>query len=183
MVDFGTGSGCILLAALSEFPNAIGLGTDRDAEAIAVAADNARRLGLAERARFSVGNWTEGIEGPFDVILANPPYVEDEALPDLAIEVIGYEPRLALSGGADGLDGYRAIIPEFPTASGALRYRHRRIRTPPGASNHGDGVGRWDDRCDQARSCWTRARGFVDDIGGELGRLVKKRLGKPFRTV
>lgn len=114
LVDFGTGSGCILLAALSEFANATGLGIDRDAEAVAVAADNARQLGLAERARFAVGNWTEGIEGPFDVILANPPYVEDEALPDLAIEVIGYEPRLALSGGADGLDGYRAIIPELP---------------------------------------------------------------------
>ncbi len=114
LLDLGTGSGCILLATMSELPAAIGLGVDVDAGAVAVAGENAQRLGLADRARFTTGSWADGIVGPFDVILANPPYVEEEALPDLPIEVIGYEPRIALSGGAGGIDGYRAIIPELP---------------------------------------------------------------------
>jgi release factor glutamine methyltransferase len=114
LLDLGTGSGCILLAVLSELPWATGLGVDRDQGAIAVATENAERLRLDHRARFVTGNWAEGIVGPFDAILANPPYVEDEALLDLPVEVIGFEPRLALSGGSDGLDGYRAIVPELP---------------------------------------------------------------------
>jgi release factor glutamine methyltransferase len=114
LLDLGTGSGCILLALLSELPAATGLGTDRGEGAVVTAAENAERLGLAGRARFAAGNWADGIDGPFDAILANPPYVEDEALPALPVEVIGHDPRLALSGGADGIEPYRAIIPELP---------------------------------------------------------------------
>lgn len=114
LLDLGTGSGCILLALLSELPRAAGTGVDRSADAVATAAANADRLGLGGRAHFVAGDWTNGIDGPFDAILANPPYVEGDDLPELPIEVIGHDPRLALDGGADGLDGYRAIIPELP---------------------------------------------------------------------
>lgn len=114
ILDLGTGSGCILLAALSELPGAFGIGVDRDEEAVATATKNAERLGLSGRARFVAGDWAAAIRGPFDVILANPPYVEEEALPALPTEVIGYDPRLALAGGADGIDPYRAIVPDLP---------------------------------------------------------------------
>lgn len=113
VLDLGTGSGCILLAVLSELPGALGLGVDCNADAVATARENAVRLGLAGRTEIVAGNWTEGIEGPFDVILANPPYVEEEALPDLPVEVIGYDPRVALSGGPNGLEAYGKIIPEL----------------------------------------------------------------------
>ena len=121
LLDLGTGSGCILLAMLSELPDATGLGVDCDEDAVAMASENAQRLGLAERASFVVGNWTENIARPFDVILANPPYIEDGALSGLPIEVVGFDPRAALAGGHDGLDSYRQIIPTLPallTATG-----------------------------------------------------------------
>ncbi len=114
ILDLGTGSGCILLALLSELPEAAGIGIDRSPEAAATAAENARRLGLSGRARFVAGDWTLPLGGRHDAIVANPPYVEDEALPALPTAVIGYDPRLALSGGADGIAAYRAIIPELP---------------------------------------------------------------------
>ena len=114
LLDLGTGSGCILLAVLSELPNASGLGIDRSEDAVATAAFNAERLGLSGRASFRTGDWTNGIDGPFDGILSNPPYVEEDGLPELPVEVIGHDPRLALSGGADGIDGHRAIIPALP---------------------------------------------------------------------
>ncbi len=111
VLDLGTGSGCLLLALLAELPNATGLGVDASAGAIAAATENARRLGLAGRARLAVGDWTRGIEGRFDAIVANPPYIETGAIEALAPEVRGWDPRAALDGGADGLDAYRAIVP------------------------------------------------------------------------
>ena len=114
VLDLGTGSGCILLALLSELPNAFGIGVDRAEGAVVTAAENARRLGLADRARFVAGDWAEAIGGRFDAILANPPYVEEEALPELPVEVIGFDPRLALAGGSHGIDGHKAIIPALP---------------------------------------------------------------------
>ena len=114
VLDLGTGSGCIVLALLSELPRATGLGVDRQDEALFTATDNARRLGLLDRVRFAAGDWATAVRGRFDVILANPPYVEEDALPGLPTEVIGFDPRVALAGGADGLDPYRAIIPDVP---------------------------------------------------------------------
>ena len=114
LLDLGTGSGCILLALLSELPAAVGVGVDRSTDAVNTAAANAERFGLGDRARFVAGNWADGLAGPFDAILANPPYVEGADLPDLPIEVIGHDPRLALDGGPDGLGAYREIIPELP---------------------------------------------------------------------
>lgn len=110
VLDLGTGSGALLLAALSEWPAATGLGIDRSASALAVAADNAARLGLASRAAFALGNWAEGVDERFDLLLCNPPYVPDgtKLMPD----VEGFEPAGALYGGADGLDPYRLLLPE-----------------------------------------------------------------------
>jgi release factor glutamine methyltransferase len=114
ILDLGTGSGCILLALLSELPRAVGIGVDLAFGAAATARENAIRLGLAGRARFVAGDWTRPIAARFDVIVANPPYVDSGALPTLPREVIGFDPRLSLDGGGDGLVPYRSIVPELP---------------------------------------------------------------------
>lgn len=111
VLDLGTGSGCLLLAVLHERPRGWGVGVDRSAAAAEVAADNARRLGLADRAAFVVGDWTAPLAGAFDVILANPPYVGTGERLDR--EVAAYEPATALFAGADGLDDYRRIVPRL----------------------------------------------------------------------
>lgn len=112
VLDFGTGSGCLLLAALSEYPNAAGLGIDKANEAVAAARDNAEALGLGERADIRAGDWGEGVEGHFDVILSNPPYIEADVVPTLMPEVARHDPLLALAGGADGLEAYRRLLPD-----------------------------------------------------------------------
>jgi len=110
IVDLGTGPGTLLLAALAEWPDARGLGVDASEEALAYARANAARLGMAERAEFRAGNWAEGIDARFDLVLANPPYVEDRAA--LIPGVVDWEPALALFGGTDGLDHYRTLAPQ-----------------------------------------------------------------------
>ncbi|MDE2340187.1 MAG: peptide chain release factor N(5)-glutamine methyltransferase [Alphaproteobacteria bacterium] len=112
IVDLGTGSGALLLAALSEWPEAHGLGVDASEAALGVARGNAEALGLAERACFQPGDWCAGLEGRFDLILCNPPYVENGAA--LAPDVRDHEPHSALFAGADGLDDYRRLIPQLP---------------------------------------------------------------------
>lgn len=111
LVDFGTGTGCLLLALLSELPAAEGTGIDIDAAALDVARDNAALLGLASRTRFVQGEWGRSLAGPFDIVVSNPPYIRSGDLAALAPE-LRYEPRLALDGGADGLAAYRALIPD-----------------------------------------------------------------------
>jgi release factor glutamine methyltransferase len=123
ILDLGTGSGCLLLALLSELPHAWGVGVDLSAAALAVARDNAEALGLARRACFAVGDWGGGLGGGFDLVVANPPYVSDAELATLAPEIVRFEPRLALAGGADGLAAYRAIAPQL-----------RRLLVPGGAA-------------------------------------------------
>jgi release factor glutamine methyltransferase len=112
VLDLGTGSGALLLAALAQWPEATGLGVDASPVALAVAARNAEALGLAPRARFQSGDWGQGLSTRFDLILCNPPYVEAEA--DLAPEVRDHEPASALFAGPDGLDDYRRLIPQLP---------------------------------------------------------------------
>jgi release factor glutamine methyltransferase len=114
VLDLGTGTGCLLLAALVEFPAASGLGLDRIPEAAALARDNAARLGLGARARFAVADWAAPIAGRFDLVLSNPPYIESATIPALMPEVARHEPASALDGGADGLDAYRAIAAALP---------------------------------------------------------------------
>lgn len=112
VLDLGTGPGTLLLAVLAEWPGAYGLGIDASDEALTWARANAARLGLAGRAEFCSGDWAEGVAGQFDLILANPPYVEDKTA--LIPGVIDWEPGLALFGGADGLDHYRTLAPQLP---------------------------------------------------------------------
>ena len=109
VLDIGTGSGALLLALLFELPNAIGVGTDISAPALAVARTNAERNKLADRCVFVCCNMAAGLPGPFDLIVSNPPYIARGDLAALAPEVRDYDPSLALDGGKDGLDGYRAI--------------------------------------------------------------------------
>ena len=112
ILDLGTGSGCLLLALLSELPHASGLGVDRSAAALAIAESNALRLGLAGRAAFRVDDWGCDLTGPFDVIVSNPPYVARTAAESLAPEVRAFEPEEALFAGPDGLCAYRALAPD-----------------------------------------------------------------------
>ncbi len=113
LLDLGTGSGCLLLALLTELPNATGLGVDIAAGAVAAAHANACAAGLATRARFRTGDWGRGLDDAFDVIVANPPYIVDSAIDTLAPEVARFDPRCALRGGSDGLAAYRALAPDL----------------------------------------------------------------------
>ena len=131
ILDLGTGSGALLLAALTVFPQARGVGVDRSPAAVAVALGNARRTGLASRARFVVGHWGEALGQRFDLILANPPYVADgEALP---ADVGAFEPASALFAGPDGLASFRQILPDLPrllAAGGTALVEHGAAQQP-----------------------------------------------------
>lgn len=114
VLDLGVGTGCLLLSVLSEFPNATGIGIDLSPRAAAVARRNARSLGLADRAAFCAGRWADSLATRFDLVLSNPPYIASGDIAGLAPEVSKFEPRLALDGGPDGLDSYRAIAAQLP---------------------------------------------------------------------
>ena len=109
ILDIGTGSGALLLALLSELPNATGIGTDISAAALEVARGNAERNDMAARCTFIACDIATGLQGPFDLIVSNPPYVARGDIASLSPEVRDYDPTVALDGGTDGLDGYRAI--------------------------------------------------------------------------
>jgi len=111
ILDLGTGPGTLLLAALDEWPKAIGLGIDSSEEALYYAERNAQRLGMADRATFRPGDWADGIEATFDLILCNPPYVADDA--ETGPGVREYEPPEALFAGPEGLDAYRRLAPQI----------------------------------------------------------------------
>ena len=113
IVDLGTGTGCLLLALLSELPRATGIGTDISPAALRVARENADALGLAERTAFVASDWGDGLKGPVNLILSNPPYISEVDFGQLAPEVALYEPENALSGGPDGLEAYRRLAPRL----------------------------------------------------------------------
>jgi release factor glutamine methyltransferase len=116
VLDLGTGTGCLLLAALSEFPRAFGIGTDRITAAADLARRNAAALGFASRTAFLVADWAAPLTGGgFDLILSNPPYIPTADLAGLMPEVAIHEPASALDGGRDGLDAYRRIIAALPS--------------------------------------------------------------------
>jgi release factor glutamine methyltransferase len=112
IADLGTGTGAILLALLSELPDATGIGTDISEGALATAEDNAVQLGLAARASFIRCDYASELTGPFDLIVSNPPYVATGDIAGLAREVRDHDPLQALDGGPDGLAAYRALIPQ-----------------------------------------------------------------------
>lgn len=118
VLDLGTGTGCLLLAVLSERLAAFGIGVDLAPGAAALAAANARSLGLADRCAFLRGDWTTAIAARFDLVLSNPPYIPTADIPGLMAEVSLHEPASALDGGADGLDFYRRLVADL---AGLLR--------------------------------------------------------------
>lgn len=111
IADFGTGTGCLLLSLLTEFPNAHGLGVDISPAALAIAGKNAALHGLMDRAHFHHTSWGENVHGRYDIIVSNPPYIRESDMDELAPEVVEYEPHSALVAGKDGLDAYRALMP------------------------------------------------------------------------
>lgn len=133
VLDLGTGSGCLLLSLLSERPKAMGVGVDISSEALGIATRNADRLGLTARARFLRGDWGAAIDGSFDIIVCNPPYITKAEMSDLEPEVANFEPHLALDGGADGLSAYRRLLPEM-----------RRLLSPSGIGVVEIGIGQRD---------------------------------------
>ncbi len=113
VLDMGVGSGAILLSILADRPAARGLGTDVSAEALAVARENAALLDLNHRAAFMRTSWADGLgDESFEVVVSNPPYIASAEIETLDPEVRDHEPRLALDGGEDGLEAYRALVPE-----------------------------------------------------------------------
>jgi len=122
VLDLGTGSGCILLSVLAENLQASGVGTDLSQAALAIAQSNAAALQLEQRCQFLQAKWFAGVTGQFDLIVSNPPYISAAEFADLPPDVANFEPRIALAGGRDGLDAYRAI------ASDVARYLSPRGR-------------------------------------------------------
>jgi release factor glutamine methyltransferase len=116
ILDLGTGPGTLLLAALDVWRDATGLGVDVSRRALSYAAANARRLGSEARVQLKLGDWAEGLNEQFDLILCNPPYVADDA--ELGPGVREFEPDEALFAGQDGLDAYRRLAPELPRLLG-----------------------------------------------------------------
>ncbi len=161
VLDLGTGTGCLLLAVLAERPRAFGVGVDLVPGAAALAAGNAARNGLADRAAFLAGDWAASLSGRFDLILSNPPYIESAAIAGLMPEVARHEPRSALDGGADGLAAYRHLVAILPG-----------LLAPGGAAVLELGAGQW-----QAVEALARGAGLVPsacrtDLGGVERALV-----------
>jgi len=155
ILDLGTGTGCLMLAALTEFPDAWGLGVDRSAAAAMVARRNTQRLCLSDRATIMVGSWTEAIIGRFDLLLCNPPYIESADIAGLMPEVAVHEPHLALDGGADGLDPYRRLFPDL-----------HRCLAPGGVALFEFGAGQAAALLDLAGEAGLTIVGVRDDIAG-----------------
>jgi release factor glutamine methyltransferase len=159
VLDLGTGSGALLLAALAEWPEATGLGIDASAPAVEMARANALRLGLAGRAEIREGGWSAASDGSYDLVLCNPPYIApDEPLPP---DVVDYEPASALFAGVDGLDDYRAIAPL--------------LRLPPG------GIACFEIGASQAGlvSALFRARNFATHVVQDLAGLDRSVIVAP----
>ena len=113
ILDLGTGTGCLLLSVLSEYPQAQGTGIDASPDALGWVRRNAQKFGLADRCTLAAGNWGEDLSDRFDVILSNPPYIRTQDIASLAPDIRLYEPHAALDGGPDGLDAYRILAPEI----------------------------------------------------------------------
>jgi len=165
VLDLGTGTGCLLMAVLCELPRATGIGADISPAALAVARHNAARLGLTSRARFHEGDWGRSLDGRFDLILCNPPYIPSGEIAGLEPEVSEFEPRVALDGGPDGLDAYRAVMRDV-----------RRLLAPSGAAVMEFGLGQGDAVSQIVASGGLVAAGISRDLAGrERCVIVRKR--------
>lgn len=170
ILDIGTGSGAIIITLLAELPAAHGVATDLSSAALAVARANAGQLGVAERLCLVESSWAAGVNGPFDLIVSNPPYIAAGEIAGLQREVREHDPGLALSGGADGLDAYLALLPQAIELLG----RGGHVVVEFGAGQQG-GV------TDIARRCglelWRHAGegGLVRDLSGHVRCAVLVR--------
>lgn len=113
ILDLGTGSGCLILTLLCELPNATGVAVDISEPALAVARDNAARLNVQGRVGFTQSDWLDNVDGLYDIIVSNPPYIETDTIAHLDKDVRLYDPLSALDGGADGLDPYKILFPQI----------------------------------------------------------------------
>lgn len=113
ILDLGTGTGCLLLTLLHTYPQATGVGVDKSPGALETAERNGQDLGVSHRCRFQLSHWFEKVDGTFDIIVSNPPYISTMDLPTLAPEVRDFDPHGALFAGIDGLDDYRQLMPHF----------------------------------------------------------------------
>lgn len=163
-LDLGTGTGCLLLALLAEFPRGSGVGIDLAAGATSTAWRNARLLGLGERAHFAVGDWAGAVAGGFDAVVANPPYIATGAIPELPREVRDYDPARALDGGSDGLGAYRAIAAELP-----------RLLRPDGLFATEIGLGQAGAVAAILAQSGLAVDGFAADLGGVIRVVVARR--------
>ncbi len=181
VADLGTGTGCLLIALLSELPAATGIGVDISPGAVATARANAAANGLESRATFTAGSWTGPLDGGFDAILSNPPYISTGDIAGLAADVRDHDPLAALDGGGDGLDAYRALL---PGAVAALR--------PAGFAVLEVGVGMANDVADIAVRAGLTVLSARCDLEGrdraviavkdDENCAVQKPLGKDWRT-
>jgi release factor glutamine methyltransferase len=165
LLDLGTGSGCLLLALLSELPGATGLGIDASEAALALARANATRLRLAPRAAFGCGHWGQALAGPFDLIVSNPPYVSEADWAVLQPEVREFEPRAALLAGPDGLAAYRELAPDLA-----------RLLAPGASACLEIGAGQADAVATILQSCGLRVAGRWRDLAGIERCLVGRPL-------
>ncbi len=168
ILDLGTGTGCLLLACLVEFPQAFGVGIDLSPAAASLARRNAARNNLADHASFLAGDWAQAITGRFELVLSNPPYIPQGEIAGLMPEVARHEPARALDGGADGLDAYRVILAEMP-----------RLLVPGGVGVLELGAGQDGDVGTLARDAGLETVALCADLGG-IARALVLRAQKSF---
>lgn len=166
ILDIGTGSGAIIVTLLAELPHSTGVTTDLSPAALAVARHNAHLNGVDDRLELVETVWAQGVGGQFDLIVSNPPYIPQESIAGLDREVREHDPHLALAGGPDGLDAYRALLPE----AGTLLKPGGHIAVEFGAGQHDDVV-----RIASAHGLALVDGGLVKDLGGHVRCAVLRR--------
>ena len=155
ILDVCTGTGCIPLSLISLFPHAHALGVDISAAALDVARQNAKRMGLDNRSEWRISDWVSGVEGTFDVITCNPPYIPAKDIASLAPDVRNYDPLLALDGGDDGLVPYRILFPQI-----------RKFLRENGAAFFEIGINQSADVRKIAVDCGLQVSAVIPDLGG-----------------
>ena len=164
ILDIGTGTGCLLAALLHECPAAFGIGIDLSWQAAAAARANLAALGFAARATTLVTRWSDGLTGSFDVVVSNPPYIRSADIDGLDIGVRAHDPHLALDGGEDGLDAYRAIVARLPA-----------LLAPDGFAALELGIGQGDAVISLAHGAGLRTEGLRRDLAGIDRALILSR--------
>lgn len=164
ILDLGTGTGCLLLTLLKEYPEAFGIGVDISDKSTLLAQRNSERNGLEKRASFMVGSWGEALKGSFDLIISNPPYIKKRDMAGLMPEVRLYEPHRALEAGEDGLDDYRRICAQLP-----------QLLSPHGCAVFELGMGQEEDVLKIAKLYGLKKKACKKDYGGIIRALILKR--------